>query len=68
MPLPNYAFFGGRIVPYSEAKIGVMSHALNYGTAVFGGMRGYWNQEEVFDLEEFGSEWHDCKGRRRSRC
>ena len=46
MSLPNYAFFGGRIVPYSEAKIGVMSHALNYGTAVFGGMRGYWNQEE----------------------
>jgi branched-chain amino acid aminotransferase len=44
--LPNYAFFGGRIVPYSEAKIGVMTHALNYGTGVFGGLRGYWNDDE----------------------
>jgi len=44
--LPNYAYFQGKIVPYSEAKIGVMSHALNYGTAAFGGVRGYWNEEE----------------------
>lgn len=50
MTLPNYAYFRGKIVPYSEAKIGVMSHALNYGTAVFGGVRGYWNEaeEELF--------------------
>ncbi len=46
MTLPNYAFFRGKIVPYSEAKIGVMTHALNYGTAVFAGVRGYWNEEE----------------------
>lgn len=44
--LPNYAFFKGRIVPYSEAKVGVMTHALNYGTGCFGGLRGYWNEEE----------------------
>lgn len=44
--LPNYAYFKGSIVPYSEAKIGVMTHSLNYGTAVFGGVRGYWNEEE----------------------
>ncbi len=44
--LPNYAFFKGRIVPYSEAKIGVMTHSLNYGTGCFGGIRGYWNEEE----------------------
>jgi branched-chain amino acid aminotransferase len=44
--LPNYAFFGGRIVPYSEAKVGVLTHALNYGTAVFGGLRAYWNEDE----------------------
>ncbi len=50
MALPNFAYFRGKIVPYSEAKIGVMSHALNYGTAVFGGVRGYWNEaeEELF--------------------
>lgn len=44
--LPHYAFFQGRIVPYSEAKVGVMTHALNYGTGCFGGIRGYWNEEE----------------------
>jgi branched-chain amino acid aminotransferase len=50
LALPNFAYFRGKIVPYSEAKIGVMSHALNYGTAVFGGVRGYWNEaeEELF--------------------
>ena len=46
MDLPNFAYFEGKIVPYSEAKIGVMTHGLNYGTAVFGGIRGYWNEEE----------------------
>jgi branched-chain amino acid aminotransferase len=43
---PNYAFFGGRIIPYSEAKVGILTHALNYGTAVFGGLRAYWNEDE----------------------
>ena len=43
MALPKYAFFKGRIVPYSEAKVGVLTHTLNYGTGIFGGMRGYWN-------------------------
>jgi len=46
MDLPKYTFFKGEIVPYSEAKVGVMTHALNYGTGVFGGLRGYWNPEE----------------------
>ncbi len=46
MDLPINAYFKGAIVPYSEAKIGVLTHALNYGTAVFAGMRGYWNGEE----------------------
>ena len=44
--LPKYAYFQGRIVPYGEAKIGVMTHALNYGTGCFGGIRGYWNEAE----------------------
>lgn len=46
MPVPNYAYFDGKIVPYNEAKIGVMTHAFNYGTAAFGGIRGYWNSED----------------------
>ena len=40
-----YAYFQGNIVPLSEAKIGVMTHAFNYGTAVFEGIRGNWNEE-----------------------
>lgn len=43
--LPKHAYFRGKIVPYSEAKVGVMTHALNYGTAVFAGIRAYWNSE-----------------------
>jgi branched-chain amino acid aminotransferase len=46
MQLPNYAYFQGEIVPYSDAKVGVMNHTLNYGTGVFGGVRGYWNEQE----------------------
>jgi branched-chain amino acid aminotransferase len=46
MDLPSYAYFGGKIVPYSEAKVGVLTHALNYGTAAFGGLRAYWNAED----------------------
>lgn len=46
MAIPDYVFFDGKIVPYSEAKVGVMTHGLNYGTAIFGGIRGYWNDEE----------------------
>ncbi|MDX2162701.1 MAG: branched-chain amino acid transaminase [bacterium] len=44
---PQYAFFDGRIVPFAEANISVMTHAFNYGTAVFGGMRAYWNADEA---------------------
>jgi len=44
--LPGYAYFEGNIVPYGEAKVGVATHALNYGTAAFGGVRAYWNPDE----------------------
>ena len=45
MALPKFAFFKGRIVPYGEAKFGVLTHTFNYGTGIFGGLRGYWNEE-----------------------
>jgi branched-chain amino acid aminotransferase len=45
LALPKFAFFKGRIVPYSEAKVGILTHTFNYGTGVFGGIRGYWNEE-----------------------
>ncbi len=46
MTLPKFAYFRGEIVPYSEARVGVLTHGLNYGTAVFGGIRAYWNEAE----------------------
>ncbi len=46
MPLPKYAYFDGKIIPYENARVGVLTHALNYGTAVFGGLRGYWNEQK----------------------
>jgi len=43
---PQFAYFEGKIVPFGDAKVSVATHALNYGTAVFGGLRGYWNEEQ----------------------
>ena len=40
------AYFRGKFVPLEDAKVGVMTHALHYGTAVFEGIRGNWNEEE----------------------
>ena len=50
------AFFRGNIVPISEARVSVMTHALHYGTAVFEGIRGNWNEDQgklfVFRMAE----------------
>lgn len=45
MDLSKHAFFEGKIVPLAEAKISIATHGFLYGTAVFGGIRGYWNEE-----------------------
>lgn len=46
MDLSKHAFFEGKIVPLSEAKINIATHGFLYGTAVFGGIRAYWNEEK----------------------
>ena len=50
------AFFRGKVVPLSEAKVSVMTHALHYGTAVFEGIRGNWNEVQgkmfIFRMRE----------------
>ncbi|MBK8221619.1 MAG: branched-chain amino acid transaminase [Candidatus Obscuribacter sp.] len=52
----NYAYFQGGIVPLADAKISIMNHSFMYGTAVFEGIRGYWNAKEeelyLFRLQE----------------
>ncbi len=45
-------FFEGRYAPMREARIGILTHALHYGTGVFEGIRAYWNEtaEELYIL------------------
>ena len=40
------AFFEGKIVPIDEAKISIKTNSFHYGTAVFEGIRAYWNEGE----------------------
>ncbi len=51
-----HAFFQGAMVPMDEAKVSVKTHALHYGTAVFEGIRGNWNEEQgkmfIFRMRE----------------
>lgn len=63
-PAPNnrFAFFNGAIVPIEQAKVSVMTNALNYGTGCFEGIRGYWNADEgqlfVFHLRAHMERLH----------
>jgi branched-chain amino acid aminotransferase len=54
--MPSYAFFQNKIIPLEDAKIGIMTHALHYGTAIFEGIRGNWNAEKkqtyIFRMRE----------------
>jgi branched-chain amino acid aminotransferase len=56
-------FAGGRFCRYDEAKIGLMTHALHYGTGCFEGVRGFWSagDEELylFQLREHYERLHD---------
>jgi branched-chain amino acid aminotransferase len=52
----EYSFFEGRIVPFAEAKISVGTHAVQYGTGAFAGIRGYLDDDgetiNIFRLPE----------------
>jgi branched-chain amino acid aminotransferase len=54
--MPSYAYFQKQIIPLEEAKIGVMTHCLHYGTAIFEGIRGNWNDKQkqtyIFRMKE----------------
>ncbi len=39
-------YFEGQYVPMRDAKVSIMTHAFMYGTAVFEGIRAYWNVEQ----------------------
>jgi branched-chain amino acid aminotransferase len=41
----RWVYFDGRIRRYGEVTFGLMTHALNYGTGCFEGVRAYWNED-----------------------
>lgn len=41
-----WTFFDGGFTPYRDAKLGLLTHALHYGTGCFEGLRAYWNDEQ----------------------
>lgn len=54
--MPGIAFHKGEFMALEQASIGIMTHALHYGTSIFEGIRGNWNEEDeklyLFRLEE----------------
>lgn len=60
--MPGYAFFNKQFIPLAEAKVGIMTHALHYGTGCFDGIRGNWNEEEqqlyLFRIKEHYERLH----------
>ena len=43
-------WFNGELIPWADAKVHLLTHALHYGSAVFEGMRAY--DGEIFKLTE----------------
>ncbi len=41
--MKGFAFFEGKFVPLEDARLSIMTHAFLYGTAVFEGIRAYYN-------------------------
>src|SRR3984893_15115451 len=48
----SWVFFDGEYKRYKDVHLGLMTHALHYGTGCFEGIRAYWNanQEQLFAL------------------
>src|SRR5215469_8654000 len=38
-------FLNGEFIPADQGRVGLMTHALSYGTGCFEGLRGYWNEQ-----------------------
>ncbi len=50
------SYFEGQYLPTEECKVSILTHAFNYGTGLFEGIRGYYSKEEdnvlIFRLKE----------------
>ena len=65
-PATAVAFLDGRFMPIGDARISVLTHAFNYGTGVFEGIRAYWNEEhgQLYGLhlrEHFSRLHRSCR-------
>jgi branched-chain amino acid aminotransferase len=60
---PRYLLFGGRHVPYPDARLHVLTTTLKYGVGVFEGLRAYWSDADqelyVFRPHEHFRRLHD---------
>lgn len=44
--IDSTVFAGGDFKKYDDARVGLLTHGLNYGTGCFEGVRGYWNADD----------------------
>jgi branched-chain amino acid aminotransferase len=52
----GFIWFNGELIPWSDARVHLLTHALHYGSAVFEGMRAY--DGEIFKLTEHNQRLH----------
>ncbi|MGH7691859.1 MAG: branched-chain amino acid transaminase [Candidatus Dormibacteria bacterium] len=57
-----WVYYRGEQRRYRDSRLGLMTHALHYGTACFEGIRGYWNEarEQLYifrPLEHYQRLW-----------
>jgi branched-chain amino acid aminotransferase len=52
------AYFENEFIPFDNAKISIATHALHYGTAAFGGMRGIPNPQNSKEILLFRLDRH----------
>jgi len=52
----GFIWFNGELIPWNDARVHLLTHALHYGSAVFEGMRAY--DGEIFKLTEHNQRLH----------
>jgi branched-chain amino acid aminotransferase len=56
LPKLEYAYFEGKMLPFTEATVSLRNPAFLYGTSLFEGIRGYWLPETrqicIFRMKE----------------
>ena len=66
IPEVGFAYLDGGFLLFADAKVSIATHALQYGTGVFEGIRAYWHpeQEQLFGfrlVEHFARMERSCK-------